>query len=151
MRSHPGKDGNAQTPSRTRLFGRSIETSAASSTVAKTASPRPLKEATRMKTSTCCYWSLAVLLTALANRSAGAEPLSRVEIAKIGKAATALVEIQGRRAYGSAFCIHPSGLFITNDHVAQGDLTIILKPGSKNGGRSRCEEPGERPLSRLMT
>jgi len=88
-------------------------------------------EATRMKTSTRCYWSLAVLLTALANRSAGAEPLSRVEIARIGKAATALVEIKGR-GYGSAFCIHPSGLFITNDHVAQGDLCIILKPGSKD-------------------
>ena len=83
-----------------------------------------------MMISTRWYSSLAVLLIALANRSVGDEPLSRPEIAKIGKAGTALVEVKGR-GHGSAFCIHPAGLFITNDHVAQGDITIILKPGSK--------------------
>jgi len=85
-----------------------------------------------MKTLLCCCWSVAVVLTALGNSAVAEESLSPVEIAKIGKAGTALVEIKDRRAYGSAFCIHPSGLFITNNHVAQGDLTIILKPGSKD-------------------
>jgi WD40 repeat protein len=92
-----------------------------------------MKEATSMLTATRCSWSLAVLLATLVNPSFGEEPLSRVQIARIGKAGTALVEIKGRgrAAYGSAFCIHPSGLFITNEHVAQGDLTLILRPGSR--------------------
>jgi WD40 repeat protein len=96
-----------------------------------------MKEATSMMTTTRCSWSLAVLLATLVNPSFAEEPLSRVQIAKIGKAGTALVEArvrQGRRTmlgHGSAFCIHPSGLFITNEHVAQGDLTLILKPGTK--------------------
>jgi hypothetical protein len=82
-----------------------------------------------MKISTRCACCLAVLLVALAGRSAGDEPLSRVEVAKIGKAGTALVEIKDRRAYGAAFCIHPAGLFLTNEHVAQGNVTVILNPG----------------------
>jgi hypothetical protein len=78
------------------------------------------------------YWcGLATLLLALATCPAADEPLSRVEIGKIGKAATALVELSGRRGYGSAFCVHPSGLFLTNEHVAQGDVSLILNPGLK--------------------
>jgi hypothetical protein len=90
-----------------------------------------MKEAASMLTATRCSRSLAVLLATLVNPSFGEEPLSHVQIAKIGKAGTALVESKGRglAGYGSAFCIHPSGLFITNEHVAQGDLTLI--PGSK--------------------
>jgi S1-C subfamily serine protease len=76
---------------------------------------------------------LVVFLAALGSCRAADEPLSKVEIAKIGKAATALVEIKSRAAYGSAFCIHPSGLFITNEHVAgQGDISIVLNPGLKD-------------------
>jgi hypothetical protein len=93
-----------------------------------------MKEATSMMTSTRCYVSLAILLATLVNPSFADKPLTRVEIAKIGEDGTALVEIKlpGRRGgFGSAFCIHPSGLFITNEHVAQGDISIILKPGSK--------------------
>jgi WD40 repeat protein len=62
--------------------------------------------------------------------------LSRVEIAKRGKPATALVEVQvpGGFGYGSAFCIHPSGLFLTNFHVVEGalgDVTLVLNSGLK--------------------
>lgn len=73
-----------------------------------------------------------VLLLALARSPAADEPLSRVEIGKIGKAATALVEVKARRSYGSAFCIHPAGLFLTNEHVVQGgEVTLVLNPGLK--------------------
>jgi hypothetical protein len=56
------------------------------------------------------------------------EPLSRVQVARIGKAATALVEVKAARGqgYASAFCIHPDGWFLTNAHVAQGELTLVL-------------------------
>ncbi len=78
-------------------------------------------------------WVPLVLLLALGRCHAADEPLTKVEIAKIGKAATALVEVKSRFAYGSAFCIHPSGLFLTNEHVAgQGNLAIILNPGLDN-------------------
>jgi hypothetical protein len=79
-----------------------------------------------------CFCRLAVLpLALLGSCRAADEGLSRAQIAKIGKAATALVEVKGRAGYGSAFCILPSGLFLTNEHVAQGDLTIVLNPGLK--------------------
>ena len=45
--------------------------------------------------------------------------LSKEDLLPLGKAATALVEVN-RSSYGSAFCIHPSGLFITNNHVVEG-------------------------------
>jgi hypothetical protein len=67
----------------------------------------------------------------LGSGPAADESLERVEISKIGKAATALVELKPRRGYASAFCIHPSGLFLTNDHAAQGDIALILNPGRK--------------------
>ncbi len=72
---------------------------------------------------------LVVLSTMLCASRADEDGLSRAKIAQMGKAATALVEVKPRRGYGSAFCIHPSGLFLTNAHVAQGDLTLILNPG----------------------
>jgi len=58
---------------------------------------------------------------------------TRTEIAKLGKAATALVEA-GNNTQGSAFCIHPAGFFITNAHVVRqgGGPTLILNPGQKN-------------------
>ena len=50
----------------------------------------------------------------VANASAADEPLTRVQIARIGKAATALVEVKAGRGQGhaSAFCIHPDGWFL---------------------------------------
>src|SRR5262249_46504467 len=74
---------------------------------------------------------LTVFLAALGRCPAADEPLSRVELGKRGKAATALVEMKPRRGYGSAFCIHPSGLFLTHAPGAQGELTPVLNPGLK--------------------
>lgn len=54
-----------------------------------------------------------------------------------GKLATALVEVGNGKAYGSAFCIHASGLFVTNAHVvdAAGDdaaCSLVLHPGESD-------------------
>ena len=46
----------------------------------------------------------------------GQDP-AKTQINKQAKAATALVEVQGGFKQGSAFCIHDSGLFVTNHHV----------------------------------
>lgn len=58
----------------------------------------------------------------------------RIKLSKLGKAATALLEIKPQ--YGSAFCIHPSGLFVTNEHVVRsvgekGTVNLVLDPGLK--------------------
>jgi S1-C subfamily serine protease len=55
-----------------------------------------------------------------------AEKPTKVEIVKLGKQATALVEVKNRGT-GSAFCIHASGLFITNDHVIGNAETPEIK------------------------
>jgi S1-C subfamily serine protease len=77
--------------------------------------------------------ALAVLAPALAP---GAEKLSRQEVAQLGKAATAYVHVKlpGGTASGSAFCVHPSGLFVTNQHVIDGAtaVTLVLNPGRKD-------------------
>src|SRR6266850_8060622 len=62
------------------------------------------------------------------------EPLSRTEVVKIGKPATVLVEVQ--KGTGSGFCIHPSGYFITNEHVVRsvtesGKITLVLDSSLK--------------------
>jgi hypothetical protein len=77
--------------------------------------------------------SLVVLLTLLGTCRATDQGLSRAQIAQTGKPATALVEVKvpGRFGYGSAFCIHSSGLFLTNAHVPKGDITLVLNPGLK--------------------
>jgi serine protease Do len=66
---------------------------------------------------------------------AAEENLSREEIGKRGKAATALVEVKARKSYGSAFCVHPSGLFVTNEHVVRepdaSSIQLVLDPGLK--------------------
>jgi hypothetical protein len=77
----------------------------------------------------CC--ALTILLTALSPAPAADDGLTRAQLNKLGKPATALVEVKGRGMYGSAFCIHSSGLFLTNEHVAQGELNLILDPGLK--------------------
>jgi hypothetical protein len=90
----------------------------------------------------CLFWAGANL---------GDEQLSRTQLARLGKSATVLVELGGRpgqrmgQGYGSAFCIHGSGLFVTNEHVvhprnqvygnqegAEGDITLVVHPGEKN-------------------
>ncbi len=63
-----------------------------------------------------------------------AEKLASAEIAKQGKSATAYVEVNNRGS-GTAFCIHPSGLFVTNEHVVRlagkEDVTLVLDPAQK--------------------
>ena len=60
-----------------------------------------------------------------------ADKPTKVEIAKRGKAATVFVEVPGRGT-GTAFCVHPSGLFVTNEHVVRGaeraEITLVLNP-----------------------
>ena len=79
------------------------------------------------------FATLPVLLLVVTIVRAGDEPLTRVQIARIGKAATALVEVKAASGQGhaSAFCIHPDGWFLTNAHVAQGGITLVLNPSLK--------------------
>ncbi len=54
-----------------------------------------------------------------------------------GKAASVLVELKGKSAYASAFCIHPNGFFVTNNHVVEsmavGDtLTLTMNSGTED-------------------
>lgn len=65
-----------------------------------------------------------------------AEPPARAEVARQAKPATALVLV-AMRGQGTAFCVHPSGLFVTNHHVVQGLVedgaaTLVLDSGSNN-------------------
>ena len=61
----------------------------------------------------------------------GAEKPKRAEIAKRGKAATAFVEVPGGGT-GTAFCVDPTGLFVTNEHVVRGagtgEVILVLDP-----------------------
>ena len=76
---------------------------------------------------------LLIVMLFFTAHASGAEPLTRAEIAKRGKAATALVHLKADRAFGTAFCIHSSGLFITNQHVVKGKstITLVLHPGQE--------------------
>jgi hypothetical protein len=69
-------------------------------------------------------------------RAAGGEVLSRALLARRAKAATALVEVKGRGRLGSAFCVHPAGLFLTNAHLLQGEMMLVLRPGQ--AGEQAC-------------
>jgi S1-C subfamily serine protease len=80
-------------------------------------------------------WAAAVIVFLLClTSSANGQPLTKAGVAKIGKPATALVEVRQGQGSGSAFCIHPSGLFITNEHVVSGtsSVTLILDPSLKS-------------------
>src|SRR5262249_18367865 len=71
------------------------------------------------------------LFALLLSGSSGADKPTKAEIAKRGKAATAFVEVPNRGT-GTAFCVHPSGLFVTNEHVIRGgenaEVTLVLNP-----------------------
>jgi len=94
-----------------------------------------------MVASVRCSCSFAILLLILGNCPAADDPSWRVEVSKVGKPATALVEVKNQ-GYGSAFCIHSSGLFLTNAHVVQPlgsfppnvrvprvEINLVLNPG----------------------
>jgi tRNA A-37 threonylcarbamoyl transferase component Bud32 len=78
--------------------------------------------------------AVVVLITVTMRGGAADEPLSRVQLARLGKAATAFVEVKAARGQGSgsAFCIRPDGWFLTNAHVAQGEITLVLNPTLKS-------------------
>jgi S1-C subfamily serine protease len=83
---------------------------------------------------------LAMLLASTTLSARGPEDLSKAEIAELGKRATALVEAQ-RRYYGSAFCVHPSGLFVTNNHVLENgtsELYLVLNTGLPGQARLKA-------------
>lgn len=74
-----------------------------------------------------------VVCVLLATLPAGAAPeIPRDLLAARGKAATALVETDGK-SYGSAYCIHSNGLFLTNEHVVRKakEIRLILNSGMK--------------------
>src|SRR5262249_31771575 len=77
--------------------------------------------------------SLLALLGFSASAFADVEAPSREDIAKRAKAATAFLEIKPRQA--SAFCVHASGLFVTNEHVIReggtGSVTLVLDSGTR--------------------
>ena len=80
--------------------------------------------------------SLALGLLALClSCAAAADKPTKVEIGKRGKAATAFVDVPGRGS-GTAFCVHTSGLFVTNEHVIRGaekgEIVLVLNPSLPN-------------------
>src|SRR5262245_14180422 len=88
-------------------------------------------------------WGIAVVLGALLVPAAIAEEprlLTKAEVVKRAKPAVAFVvaevDMRGRAAaaQGSAFCVHPSGLFVTNAHVVKDstEIELVLNPSQKN-------------------
>src|SRR5436190_21803962 len=79
-------------------------------------------------------WFWLIILMLLAHRCvADVTP----DVVERGKKATALVEVEGGRGFGTAFCIDPAGYFVTNEHVASAlgggkRLALVLNPGEKN-------------------
>src|ERR1700677_4193001 len=82
-----------------------------------------------------CTIGALIAAILVSNATAGEDKLSKVEIGKLGKAATAFVEAPNKGT-GTAFCVHPSGLFITNEHVIRGaekaEITLVLDSGLEN-------------------
>jgi hypothetical protein len=62
----------------------------------------------------------------------GPPDLPRSEIAKRGREATAFLEVAPVRS-ATAFCVHPSGLFVTNDHAVENtraDIKVVVHAGT---------------------
>ncbi len=75
---------------------------------------------------------LVVTLVLLPRPVSRADGLKKTEVANLGKAATVLVKAKSKT--GSGFCVHPSGLFITNEHVvgAEVDVAVVLNASLKD-------------------
>src|SRR5437762_1035944 len=75
---------------------------------------------------------LAALAALMLTGPARADKPTKAEIGQWGKAATAFVDVSGRGTW-SAFCVHPSGLFVTNEHVVRGkekgDIKDVIDAG----------------------
>ena len=78
--------------------------------------------------------STALALLMFCGPAAIAQDPTKAEISKQAKAATALVEVANGFKHGSAFCLHDSGSFLTNEHVVRGaaEVKLVLHPGLKN-------------------
>src|SRR5262245_50475177 len=80
-------------------------------------------------------FATAAILCIAGALPAADEGLAREVVAKRAKGATALVEVRsnvGGQGFGTAFCVHASGLFVTNEHVVRrgGDaVTLVLNAG----------------------
>lgn len=61
------------------------------------------------------------------------EDSPKAKISRTGKTATALVQGKTSGTQGSAFCIHPAGIFLTNEHVVRQEstFTLFLNGGTK--------------------
>jgi uncharacterized protein (TIGR03067 family) len=79
-------------------------------------------------------WTGAVVLAGLCSAHATAQEPTKAEVAKLAKAATAFVEVNGTFKQGSAFCVQDSGFFLTNQHVvgASSQVKLVLNPGLKD-------------------
>ena len=72
----------------------------------------------RYSASVLLLWvSSTTLAVPTPTRAQGGAGLSAAEIARLGRPATALVFVEDTKKEGSSFCVHPSGLFVTNHHV----------------------------------
>src|ERR1041384_2678219 len=85
-----------------------------------------------MRSRICAGVIVCAALIAFAAKAMGAEALSRADVARLAKPATVLVD--ARPARGTAFCVHASGLFISNAHVVQfvkdgGAVKLVLDAG----------------------
>jgi S1-C subfamily serine protease len=78
-------------------------------------------------------------LEVLDRRRAADKALSPTAVGRIGKAATALLVAEPGARQGSACCINPSGLFLTTEPLAQGNLTLVLNPGLKTEQSLRAQ------------
>ncbi|MCG3124535.1 MAG: hypothetical protein GIKADHBN_03003 [Phycisphaerales bacterium] len=79
-------------------------------------------------------WALCVAACVMAVGPVAAAQPESARIVERGKAATAIVVVNDGERFGSAFCVHPSGIFITNRHVVAGArvLKLVLNPGTKD-------------------
>ncbi len=103
---------------------------------------------------------LACLLFPCAQAVSADGDLPREKLAEMGKRATAMVEVARfhGRAYGTAFCISPAGIFVTNAHVMEGALqsecTLVLNPALKTqrklkGKLLRLDKPHDLAILRV--
>ena len=86
---------------------------------------------------------LPVMIVLVLMNTVRAEKLAKVEIAKIGKAATAFVETPNRGS-GTAFCIHASGLYSSPTSMLfavriRGAVTLVLKSGVEDAEGAECQ------------
>ncbi len=103
---------------------------------------------------------VACVLFPLPQTVSADDDLPRPKVAEMGKAATAMVEVSRfhGKACGSAFCISPAGIFVTNAHVMEGamqsECTLVLNPALKTerklkGKLLRLDKPHDLAILRV--